>query len=482
MEKAVPVFSSNRPIEDESITFVVDTNFLMEFHSPKQIDWSLLCPCAKSVRVVVPATVVAEIDKHKTGRGRLRRRAFDFNKLLQVIEDGDGTNAKLQSDHVGLTLRLMERYARSELDEGKLSLDVPDDRIVAEAVKFIKDHGDAVFLADDTNARRAAREMGVRVARPVENWRRAEPKDRRDERIEELERQVGAMPRLSLCLPDEGKDAIAFESLDEREIPVEFLERLAQEILKKNPGVERSELLRRHNLPSEQSAFSNPFNSMSVTVEQIDRYCNDYHRYRKQVIAWSKRLPETLNEINFAAPIRLQVKNDGEAFAEDVEVTLKASKGYVFLSGELIKSHLHREIEAPEPPVSIAQLTSVPSLFEQREFRRRHSFAFHMRKTSGRNEPLPEVSYECERFRHGTSTVLTCCLIKMKDAPSGGELIICASSASMATPVQVRHPINGRSERQPADFKHYFRRRLFFFPEDVDDAVSKVLAEYERDV
>ena len=61
------------------------------------------------------------------------------------------------------------------------------------------------------------------VARPVEEWRRAEPRDWRDERIKELERQVGAMPRLCLRLPENGEGAVLFESLNEQTVPSEFL-------------------------------------------------------------------------------------------------------------------------------------------------------------------------------------------------------------------------------------------------------------------
>lgn len=482
MEDVTPVFSSNRPIKDECVTFVVDTNVLMEFQSPEQIDWSLLCPCAKSVRIVVPATVVAEIDKHKKGRGRIRRRAFEFNKLLQVIEDGDGTNATLQNANVGLSLRLMERYARSELDEGKLSLDVPDDLIIAEAVKFIRDHGDAVFLADDTNARRAAREMGVCVARPAENWRRAEPKDPRDERIEELERQVGAMPRLSLCLLDQEENAVAFESLDESNVPVEFLEAVAQEILKKNLGVDRDELLRRHNLPSEQFALGIRFNPFAVTLGRVDRYCDEYRQYREQMIAWSRQLPEMLGETEFLAPILLQVTNDGEAFAEDVEVTLSASKGYRFSAPESVKSLLQSKVQPPEPPASIAQPKYVQSILELRNLHRKDAFAFHIRNAPDRESTAPQISYECERFRHGKSAVLTSILFKTENAPTGGKLTIRASSASMADPVELRCPIMGSPERRSTDYRRYFRQWRSFFPEDVDDVVSKVLAEYKRDV
>ncbi len=481
MDDAAPVFSSDRPIEDESVTFVVDTNILIEFQSLERINWKLLCPHAKSVRVVVPATVISEMDNHKRGRGRLRRRAFEFKKLLQAIEDGDGANATLRNDHVELSLRLMKRYARKELDEGRLSFEVPDELIVAEAVKFTKAHGDAAFLADDTNARRAAREMGIRVARPAEKWRRTEPKDGRDERIEELERQVGAMPRLSLHLLDDQEGAVEFDTLDEQAVPAEFLAGIGQAILERNPGLERNELLRRHNLSSSPSAFNSRFNPMSVTVEQVDRYCNEYHHYRQHVIAWSKRLPEALNEIKFAVPIRVQVRNDGEAFAKDVEITLQASKGYAFLAGKPVKSLLQIEVRAPKPPTGITEVPNIQSFFAQQELHRRDTFAFYVRNAPDLDRIVPDVSFECQQFRHGASDVLKCCLVRKKNAPSGGALTIRASSASLADPVELRCPINGRPEKRSTDFKSYFRRRLFLFPEDLEVAVSKVLAEHSGD-
>ena len=478
MDGLSPVFSSDRPIEDESVTLVVDTNVLVEFQSLERINWSLLCPRARSVRIVVPATVVREMDKHKRSTGRRRRRAFEFNKLLQVIEDGDGTNSRLQNDVVELSLALMERFARSELEEGKLSFEVADDLIVAEAAKFAKIHADAVFLADDSNARRAAREMGIRVARPVEEWRRVEPRDWRDERIEKLERQVGAMPRLSLRLPDDGEGVVIFESLGEQTAPSEFLKRIGQAILERNPGVDRDQLLRRHNLQNGRSRLNFYFNPMSVTVEQIDRYCEEYQQYREEVVGWSRGLPERLNKIGFVAPVRLEVANDGEAFAEDVEITLSTSKGYGFLKNNLVESFLQMKTEAPEPPTGIEGLTNIPSIFEQQELHRRSPFCFYPRKAPDRDGTMPEISYECARFRHGTSTVLTCSMLRNSDAPSGGELIVRASSASMVDSVMVRYPIRGRPGGVSIDFKSYIGRRLFFFPEDVRDAVGKVLGEY----
>ena len=109
-----------------------------------------------------------------------------------------------------------------------------------------------------------------------------EPKDERDERIEELERQVGALPRLSLRLPDDQEGKVEFETLDERAVPAEFLAGIGQAILERNPGVERNELMRKHNLPRCAIRAQHwRVSFFSVNVEQIDTYCEEYHQVQK---------------------------------------------------------------------------------------------------------------------------------------------------------------------------------------------------------
>ena len=245
-----PVFSTENPIQKENITFVIDTNILIEFDQIAQIDWRLLCPNAKLISIIVPSTVVREMDEHKKSKHRIRSRALDFNKLLIEIEDGNGKDTILQNNLVDLRLILMTRYAQNVLPQEKLSFAVADDLIVAETVRFAQDHPEAIFLADDNNARRTAREMGIMVARPAEKWRRKEPRDPRDARIEELERQLGAMPKLSLELLTGDANAVTFQTLDSEAIPDAFCDRVVNLILERSPGYSRDELMKHHNLPA----------------------------------------------------------------------------------------------------------------------------------------------------------------------------------------------------------------------------------------
>ena len=477
-----PVFSTEKPIQKENIIFVIDTNILIEFQPIAQLDWRLLCPNAKSINIIVPSTVVREMDGHKRSKNRIRSRALDFNKILLEIEDGNGLDTRLQSEHVELHLMLMPRYAQEDLRQGKLSLEVDDDMIVAETVRFAQDHPDAIFLADDNNARRTAREMGIKVARPVEEWRRKEPKDQRDAQIEKLERQLGAMPELSLELPTGDANTVTFQTLDPEAIPDAFCDRVADFILERNPSYSRDELLERHNLPAtrKNSPFST-YNPYSVSVNDVDKYCHEYREFKERVIAWSRRFPELLNQIGFIVPIQVEISNEGHAFAEHVEVTVSASTGYSFISNDFVRSYLELGCKPPDPPSEhgrLAHITDFPNFFEQQRLNQKDPSRFYLRDKPGKTQVVSDISYECERFRHGSVAVLSSAMLKENSAPSGGLLTVRASSASLADFVEVSCPIRVELGQRLEDFKEYLQSRLFFFPEEVRDSISAAIEDF----
>ena len=477
MSKVGAVYSTDSTIQEQSVTFVVDTNILIEFKAINQIDWELLCPRAQAVRIVVPTTVVRQIDRHKTSTGRLRRRALEFNKLLRKIEDGDGETAALEHDRLKLSLTLMPRYAREELPGEKLSFAIDDDLIVAETAKFTQDNADAIFLADDNNARRTAREMCIPVARPAEEWRRSEPRDKRDARIEELERQLGAMPKLSLSLLTGDENEVVFEPIYADEIPNEFCERVAKSIIERNPGVSFEELLKRHNLENAQEAHRGLRlqHRFSVSVRDVEQYCLDYEEFKEGVLEWSRSMPNVLSQLDFVVPIQIEIANNGEAFAEDVEIAVSVSTGFSFVPNRFVRSYLEMKCKAPDPPSRTGEFFRLPTLFEHQRDNRRDPFSFHAEKLADEGAAASHISYECERFRHGTRSVLRSSLVKETNAPSGGQLIVQASSASLAEPIEVRRPIKVNPASRTVNLKEHLWQRLFFFPVGVREAVAEGL-------
>lgn len=470
------VISSNNHLLDQKIAVIIDTNILIEFKEVSQIPWSRLFPNATAITVLVPQTVLKEMDGHKKATARLRRRALDFNKIIVSIEDGNGKSVILREDIPEVKIELMPRYAQSELTDEKLSLDSNDDRIVAEALRYARDLPKVLFLVDDNNARRTAREMGLRVARPAEVWRRQEPKDERDAEIEALKRQLGAAPRI-VFLGIGSDEPVLFETLRAEAIPEDFCDCVADLLISKNQGRSREELIKKYNpLPANGvlGLINPPF---SVSIDDIDNYCEKYRKFEAKVQEWADRLPDIISRLKFAAPFSVKIENTGEAFAEDIKIVLSTSQGFGFLSEYTTQLHLNFGHEPPEVKSSMTPQYSGPTSFDLQRQHEVDPFTFYPKQTPSFNEASSQISFECQKFRHGNSKILSGVIGMCDGAPSGGCISVQATSASLADPVRSAVPIKVVQEVSD-DFKSYIGARLLFFPENVRGVIEDALAEF----
>ena len=137
--------------------------------------------------------------------------------------------------------------------------------------------------------------------------------------------------------------------------------------------------------------------------------------------------------------------------------------------------YLEMRYESPEPPSQMEQFSRLPTLFDHQQLNRRDPFSFYFGDSPDDDASVSRISYECDRFRHGTTNLLQSTLIKRSDAPLGGQLTVRASSASLAEAIEARCPIKVNSEGRSVDFKEYLLRRLYFFPDQVHDAVLEAL-------
>ncbi len=476
MTELARLYTADKPIMYNCITFVVDSNLFVEFQPIENIKWKDLCPKADVIKIVVPKSVIREMDGHKSStKRRLRRRALSFNQHLNNIEDGDGVSAALTENPVKLILELMPIYSTEELKHKGLSLENNDERIVAEAFTFRESHADVIFLSEDRIARHTAREMGIPVARPIESWRLTEPEDPRDFRIRELEAQIGPTPRLSLKLSDERIRTVQFENPLKVSVPIEFCERVAQDFLDNNPCLSQDQLTRRLPFQGGHSSLFRLPGSLSVTNDEIDQYLETCERYRSSVKSWATGLPQLLENLHFVAPFELVISNNGTAFAEDVKVHIRVTQGFFFVSVDTLHFYFGPGVQVPEPPYAYRQFNAPINAVRQPSHDDLDQFAFYSDDGPTLDGGVTEFSYECERFRHGgREQVLSCFLRKEKNAPSGGKVVVTISSASLAKSIDecfiIRCVANGSS-----DFKEYIRHRISFFPDDVQDVILRAL-------
>lgn len=146
----------------------IDTNALLEFSPPDQIDWPGLVK-AEHVRIVVAPVVLTELQRHKDGRSTVpARKRARAGERLKFIERGlSEASDKLRSCcrlRDGATLALdVEAVPERLFDEHQLDRHLADDRLVAHVLRAKELGRDVCLISNDSGARLVARSRGVRA-------------------------------------------------------------------------------------------------------------------------------------------------------------------------------------------------------------------------------------------------------------------------------------------------------------------------------
>jgi PhoH-like ATPase len=131
-------------------TFVLDTNVLL--HSPNAL-FSF-----GDNRVVVPISVIEELDSFKRSRDEKGRHARIFARQLDALRNRGSISEGVKTDAGGIVQVGMR--CGTKLPEG-LSFKVMDNRILLYAMQAQEDYGEAIFVSKDLNARIKSDAMGI---------------------------------------------------------------------------------------------------------------------------------------------------------------------------------------------------------------------------------------------------------------------------------------------------------------------------------
>lgn len=131
-------------------TFVLDTNVIL--HSPNAL-FSF-----GDNRVVVPISVIEEIDTFKRNRDEKGRNARVFSRQLDALREQGKISDGVTLENGGIVQ--VGLRCNTELPPG-LSLGSMDNRILLYAQQAQEEHGSAIFVSKDLNARIKADALGI---------------------------------------------------------------------------------------------------------------------------------------------------------------------------------------------------------------------------------------------------------------------------------------------------------------------------------
>lgn len=132
--------------------FVLDTNVLL--HSSQAIT-----AFADNV-VVLPMTVIEELDKFKKNNDELGRNARSVIRALDTLRTKGRLGDGVLMDNGGILKITVER---EDMPNSCIDLTIPDNLIIATAYNLQKEGNKAIFVSKDINARLKADALGIEV-------------------------------------------------------------------------------------------------------------------------------------------------------------------------------------------------------------------------------------------------------------------------------------------------------------------------------
>lgn len=170
--------------------FVADTNLFFECKRLEEIPWIDLA--VDPVVIALTKPVLAEIDKHKKGGGRTRKRAIEISGRIRGMLAALPPEVVIQETGPRVVLRLMPIVQPAPELANSLDYSINDDRIVGTVATLSKNgtFASVSILTDDSVAASTAQSLGVSFFLIPDSWKRPPEETSEAKRIRELEKDI----------------------------------------------------------------------------------------------------------------------------------------------------------------------------------------------------------------------------------------------------------------------------------------------------
>ena len=287
-----------------------DTNVLMHYARPDQIDWCTLSDARKVILTLAPV-VIGELDKHKNQHPirRLKDRAREIASWMRLLEDG----AVLKP---GVSVEFLVREPAASFFSDGLDPGVADDRIIACMLEWATS-GHAVAVA--TNDTLLSRKVWARDIRWIEVPERHRLKEEPDPLKAENARLKRENHELVHRLP---KPVLRWTEDQERKALTVTLAAPDGDL---PPRPDQMRILRQPLPPRNGPTSEDPWarlrlgmlsdSDIVVYNKQLSEFYDQYERYYEEELQWRDRSRRIL-DLNFS------LGNQGTSSANDVTVTM----------------------------------------------------------------------------------------------------------------------------------------------------------------
>ena len=172
------------------IRLVADTNLFFECKSLENLPWGELG--YDSVVILLTKPVLDEIDKHKKGTGRTRKRALEIFSLVRGMLTSSTQQVEIKETSPKVMLRRMLNIAPDPAHNGNLDYAKTDERLIGITSTLVAQSSgyDVKLFTDDTGPASSADGMDIPYLIIPEAWRRPTSETTEEKRIKDLEKDL----------------------------------------------------------------------------------------------------------------------------------------------------------------------------------------------------------------------------------------------------------------------------------------------------
>jgi predicted ribonuclease YlaK len=178
------------------VHLIADTNLFFECKALEELPWSELG--YDPVVILLTKPVLDEIDKHKRGSGRTRKRALEIFQRVRSMLESSAQEVEIQASSPRVVLRRTSpSVAPDPTHKDHLDYAKTDDRLIGIASTLSAQASglDVKLFTDDTGPASTADGLGVPYLMISENWRRPASETTEERRSKILKRILRLIAR-----------------------------------------------------------------------------------------------------------------------------------------------------------------------------------------------------------------------------------------------------------------------------------------------
>jgi hypothetical protein len=308
--------------------FVADTNLFFECKKLEELPWHELG--VDPICIALTKPVLAEIDKHKKGSGRTKRRAIEtFNRVREMLcNNKDELVVRETSPRT--ILRISQAVKPDQSAGEVLDYTINDDRIIGTALAMLNTSPkDSVsLLTDDGGAAATARSVKLPYKLIPQTWKRSPEQTTEAKKIVELEKDLAVYraQEPNIAIRDLSKVAIT-ERRVAKPLPTSTIDNLIKRLESQCPAHDD------WSVPADETRLDGTkFTYEPAPSEAIQRYLEEERpKWLADCRAIFERLHEGRTEREDDVTLSFGISNKGNRPANKMRVTFEAHGGVLIM-------------------------------------------------------------------------------------------------------------------------------------------------------